>query len=306
MKGPPFRIFSLAAAVVLVASLAVAVPGQAQSIFNRLREKLGPAADVVETVVENRAAFEGFSEDEEIEIGRENSGKFDAQARLLDDPALESYLNGIVQRLAAQAKPRPFEYRVKIVNDSAVNAFTFGAGYLYVNAGLIARMQNEAQLAMVLGHEIAHAAESHVVNGMKANASISLLGQLAGRAAASSGRIDYQVLQVTYEYSMNAAINGHSRGRESEADELGLSYMFGAGYDPREASGTFAALLAEHGDPSKLESFFYSSHPRNQERMERIDAWVAERYADKLAGGTWIVNADEYRARVSSLAAALD
>jgi beta-barrel assembly-enhancing protease len=289
----------IACAVVLSAT----APANAQ-LLNRLKERLGPAADVVGTVIENRAAFAGFSEEEEIEIARENSTQFDGQADFLDDPRLDTYLNGIVRRLAEHAAPRPFEYRVKVVSDAAINAFTFGAGYLYVNAGLLARMENEAQLAMVLGHEIAHAAESHVTEGMKADAGINLLGQLAGQAAAESGRIDPEVLQKTYQYSMSAAVNGHGRGQESEADELGLEYMFMAGYDPREASGTFEQLLKEYGDPSKREAFFYSSHPRNEERMARADAW-AEANAARLESGQLTVDTSEFRQATHEIVVAM-
>ena len=266
----------------------------AQGLLNRLKEKLGPAAGVVETVSENRAAFQGFSEEEEIEIARQNAAQFDAKSSFIDDARLDAYLNGIVQRLAAQAAPRPFEYRVKVVSDASINAFTFGGGFLYVNAGLLARMENEAQVAMVLGHEIAHAAESHVTEGMKADAGINLAGQLAGQAAAASGRINGDVLAKTYEYSINAAINGHGRGQESQADELGIEYMAKAGYDAHEASGTFAALLKEYGDESKVDAFFYSNHPRNEERMARADAW-AKANAARFASAQPIVNTLEFQ-----------
>ena len=274
----------------------------AQGLLNRLKEKLGPATGVVETVAENRAAFQGFSEDEEIEIARNNAAQFEAQTSFIDDAHLAAYLNGIVQRLSTHTEPRPFEYRLKVVSDSAVNAFTFGGGYLYVNAGLLARMENEAQLAMVLGHEIAHAAESHVTEGMKADAGINLLGQLAGQAA--SGRIDPEVLAKTYEYSMNAAINGHGRGQESEADELGIEYMAKAGYDAREASGTFEALLKEYGDAEKLDAFFYSSHPRNEERMARADAW-AEANAARFASAQPVVNTKEFQEATHDIVVAM-
>jgi len=276
-----------------VAALLSAEPVHAQ-LLNRLKERLGPAAGAVETVVENRAAFQGFSEEEEIEIARNNAAQFDAQTSLVDDARLDAYLNGIVQRLAAHAVPRPFEYRVKVVGDSSINAFTFGGGFLYVNAGLLARMENEAQVAMVLGHEIAHAAESHVVEGMKADAGINLAGQLAGQAAAASGRVNGEVLAKTYEYSMNAAVNGHGRGQESEADELGIEYMAKAGYDAREASGTFEALLKEYGDESKVDAFFYSNHPRNEERMARADAW-AKANAARFEASQSIVNTQEFQ-----------
>jgi len=286
-----------------VAALLSAEPVHAQ-LLNRLKERLGPAAGAVETVVENRAAFQGFSEEEEIEIARNNAAQFDAQASFIDDARLDAYLNRIVQRLAAHAVPRPFEYRIKVVGDASINAFTFGGGFLYVNAGLLARMENEAQVAMVLGHEIAHAAESHVVEGMKADAGINLAGQLAGQAAAASGRVNGEVLAKTYEYSMNAAVNGHGRGQESEADELGIEYMAKAGYDAREASGTFTALLKEYGDESKLDSFFYSNHPRNEERMARADAW-AEANAARFAAAEPLVNSQEFQQATHDIVVAM-
>jgi predicted Zn-dependent protease len=295
-----FKFLSIAIAL---AGALCAVPVHAQGLLNRLKDRLGPAGGVVETVVENRAAFAGFTEEEEIEIARQNAAQFDAQATFVDDARLDTLLNDIVQRLAAHAAPRPFEYRVKVVSDANVNAFTFGGGFLYVNAGLLARMENEAQVAMVLGHEIAHAAESHVTNGMKADAGINLLGQLAGQAAAASGRIDREVLEKTYQYSMSAAVNGHGRRQESEADELGLEYMVNAGYDAREASGTFEALLKEYGDASKREAFFYSSHPRNEERMARADAW-AEANAERLETTTATVNTQEFQQAVHDIVVA--
>jgi predicted Zn-dependent protease len=287
------------------AAALLAAPVHAQGgLLNRFKDRLGPASDVVGTVFENRAAFAGFTEEEEIEIARQNAAQFDAGASFVDDARLETYLNGIVQRLAAHAEPRPFEYRLKVVSDAGVNAFTFGGGFLYVNAGLLARMENEAQVAMVLGHEIAHAAESHVTEGMKADAGINLLGQLAGQAVAASGRIDGEVLAKTYEYSMNAAINGHGRGQESEADELGLEYMAKAAYDAREASGTFEALLKEYGDASKREAFFYSSHPRNEERMARADAW-AEANAARFESADLTVNTDEFQQATHDIVVAM-
>ena len=299
--GSHMRIKFTPLAVALAALAAAPVHGQ--GLLNKLKDRLGPAGGVVGTVIENRAAFQGFTEEEEIEIARGNAAQFDAGATLVDDPRLDALLNGIVQRLAAHAAPRPFEYRLKVVSDPNVNAFTFGGGLLYVNAGLIARMENEAQVAMVLGHEIAHAAESHVTEGMKADAGINLLGQLAGQAAAASGRIDHQVLEKTYQYSMSAAVNGHGRRQESEADELGLEYMTKAGYDPREASGTFEALLKEYGDASKREAFFYSSHPRNEERMKRADAW-AEANAERFESSTVTVNTAEFQQAIHGIVVA--
>ena len=106
-----------------------------------------------------------FSEEDEERMAQAQAQKFDAQNRMWAEPLLEQYMTGLVQKIVAVARPRPFPYRVRVVSDPGVNAFTFGGGLLYVHAGLIARMENEAQLAMVLAHEIAHVTEGHVVKG---------------------------------------------------------------------------------------------------------------------------------------------
>ena len=126
-----------------------------------------------------------FSEADEEKMAQENAKKYEQAHQMWDDPLLDAYLGDIVQRLAAVAHPRPFTYSIRVVKDASINAFTFGGGILYVNAGLLARMDNEGQLAMVLGHEIAHVTESHVVRGIESNYNTQLLGQLAGQAAAA-------------------------------------------------------------------------------------------------------------------------
>src|SRR5438132_3468109 len=224
-----------------------------------------------------------FSEADEEKMAQENAKKYEQAHQMWDDPLLDAYLGDIVQRLAAVAHPRPFTYSIRVVKDASINAFTFGGGILYVNAGLLARMDNEGQLAMVLGHEIAHVTESHVVRGIESNYNTQLLGQLAGQAAAASGKIPLTpaVFNLTYEYSMKAALSGHGRSSESEADDVGLDYMVKAGYDPREAPHTFEQLLKEYGDQTALQNFFYGDHPTNKARIEKLTELTKYKKRDK-------------------------
>ena len=83
-------------------------------------------------------------------------------------------------------------------------------------------------------------------------------------------------MKVAYDASMNAAVNGHGRGQEREADKVGMDYMVKAGYDPREGPITFELLLKEHGDQSRLVNFFYGSHPNNVDRYETLSALVKD------------------------------
>jgi len=101
-------------------------------------------------------------------------------------------------------------------------------------------------------------------------------------------------IQKAYEYTMNAAVNGHGRSQESEADEVGLGYMVNTGYDPREAPRTFEQLLKEYGDQAALTNFFYGNHPTNVARIERTTALAQSKYAGQVANGRLIVNTPEY------------
>lgn len=245
-----------------------------------------------------------FSDADEERMARENARKFEAEAEMWDEPLMEAYLTEITQRLVAVANPRPFQYRVRIVADPTVNAFTFGGGLVYVNAGLIARMENEAQLAMVLAHEIAHVTERHVPGGIEREFGLQVLGSLAARAAESTGALSGSALDQAYEYTMSAAINGHGRSQESEADRVGLRYMADAGYDPAEAPYTFQQLYEEYGDQSAIQNFFWGSHPTNRSRFETLTRLVSERYAGGDAT-TRIVNTEEFKRRTRQLVIAV-
>lgn len=248
-----------------------------------------------------------FTEADEEKMAQENAKKFEQSSKIMDDPLLDAYLNDMVQRLTAGADPRPFVYSIRVVKDGSINAFTFGAGALYVNAGLLARMENEAQLAMVLAHEIAHVTKSHVARGIESRYMTQLVGQLAGQAAAASGKIPLTpgVFKLTYEYSMNAAVSGHGRSSESEADVVGLDYMVKAGYDPREAPGTFEQLMKEYGDQTMLQNFFYGDHPTNKARIEKLTGLVQSKYSQDLETRKLITNTAEFKQRTRELVVAV-
>jgi beta-barrel assembly-enhancing protease len=247
-----------------------------------------------------------FTEADEERMAQENARKFDAGHKMWEDPLMDAYLSDIVQRLVAQAHPRPFTYSIRVVNEGSVNAFTFGGGLLYVNAGLIARMDNEAQLAMVLAHEIAHVTESHVTKGIEGAYGIQLLGEIARVTAVSTGaaartQIPPALLDKTYEYTMKASVSGHGRANESEADVVGLGYMVKAGYDPREAPGTFEQLMKEYGDQTALQNFFYGDHPTNKARIEKLTSLVQSKYAGDLETRKLITNTAEFKQRTRDL-----
>jgi predicted Zn-dependent protease len=270
---------------------------------NPLGQHMGTGIGLLKAVAERPS----FTDADEERMAQANAQKFEAGNAMWDDPLLEAYVTDITQRLVAVAKPRPFRYRTRVVKNANVNAFTFGGGQIYVYAGLLARMENEAQFAMVMAHEIAHVTEQHVTKGIQATYGIQLLGQLAVAASSAAGPvpIPQAALQKAYEYSLNAAVHGHGRSQEAEADEVGMAYLVQAGYDPREAPKTFEQLLKEYGDQAALTNFFYGSHPTNVSRIERTTALATSKYQSQIASNRLIVNTPEYAQRTREIVVAV-
>lgn len=271
-------------------------------------QALGSAVPLGAAAVELATNRPSFTDADEARMAQENARAFEAENAMWDDPLVETYLTDITQRLVGVAREagrdRGFTYRIRVVRDASVNAFTFGGGLLYVHAGLIARMENEAQLAMVLGHELAHVTERHIPGGIERAFGLQVLGQIGATAASATGVLGGEALGKTYEYTMLAAVNGHGRGQESEADEVGIDYMVEAGYDPREAPRTFQKLLEEYGDQAPVVNFFYGSHPSNVSRFETLSGLAETRYAGDLAARTLTVNTEEFKRRTREIVVA--
>ena len=194
------------------------------------------------------------------------------------DKALESYLNKMANDMARASSINDYQYNVRLIEDAAVNAFTTGAGRLFVTTGLVKALDNEAQMAAVLSHEMAHVTESHVVRGMRDKTAI-LVGAQAG--AAALGANQNLLAQAAYKYAVSAAVNGHGRGFETDADVVGLKYLVAAGYDAREAPKVFEKFIKLYGDQSKTVNFFHGGHPRNVERIATLKKELSSTYRGK-------------------------
>lgn len=274
---------------------------------SKLPGGLSGAIGTIQSVGGAVANKPSFSDSDEAKMAQQNAKNFEAKNKMWEDPLLDAYLTELTQRIVMVSHPRPFPYSIRVVNDGSINAFTFGGGVLYIHAGLLARMDNEAQFAMVLAHEIAHVTERHVTKGIESTYGIQLLGAIAQTAASASGTtasIPPDLLQKTYDYTMKASISGHGRSQENEADVVGLEYMVQAGYDPREAPKTFELLLKEYGDQKAAENFFYGSHPTNKARIENLNGLIKSNYSQDVADRKLLVNTGEFKKRTRELVVA--
>jgi predicted Zn-dependent protease len=222
-------------------------------------------------------------------------------AKVYDDPLLEDYLARIGDRLTPEpvktAGGPGFEFHV--LRDPTLNAFAMPNGKIYVHTGLLSRLDNEAQLATILGHEMTHVTDRHALKfNRDAQNKMILLNVVAiaasiGVAAAAGSRAqsgDYvgaavlsqtaqAVLGLGLQLAALASINGYGRDLERDADTGGMEKMIHAGYDPNEAPKVFEVLKKDSGDRGALETFFFGNHPRLDERIKSTKDLLQTKYA---------------------------
>jgi predicted Zn-dependent protease len=230
-----------------------------------------------------------------------------------DDPLLEDYLASVAARLvpeeAQQAgAPAP---RMALFREPTLNAFAMPNGKVYIHTGLLSRIENEAQLSMILGHELTHVTNRHALmfNRDAQNKQIWLTALKGNYVSAEVLRTTSNIfLGLGLQLAFIAAVNGFGRELECEADREGMERMVQAGYDPREAPRVFALLKDDHGDGSRLENFFFGNHPRLDERIATTEELLKTKYA--TTDTTALVrNSDEFAMRTRTVVrenAALD
>ena len=214
-----------------------------------------------------KPGFNLFSKDQDVQLGKEAAGELEKQVEVIDNKELNAYINLIGSRLAAQPQADKYPYTFKVVNDKSINAFALPGGAAFVHTGLIAAVDNEAQLAGVLAHEITHVALRHGTNqASKANL-IQLPAILASKAAGTGSMLG-QLSQLGIGLGANSVLLKFSRTAETQADLLGAQIAAQAGYNPIEMARFFQKLEAEGGARGPQ---FLSDHPNPGNRMKAIE-----------------------------------
>ena len=219
-----------------------------------------------------------ISVNDEIALGRQAQQEVRRQVPELRDSVVSGYIESLGRRIAARADGPRYPYSFDVANQREINAFALPGGPIWINRGAIDAAQNEAQLAGVLAHEVAHIANRHaadqITKGTIANAGLGLLGALLGGGNGS------KIAQLGAGVAAQSAMMKFSRDAEREADMKALTYMKRAGYDPRGMVEFLQVLRARQGhDPGSVQTFF-ASHPAPGERVARL-----EQEASRLGGG---------------------
>ncbi len=241
-----------------------------------------------------------LSESQEVELGRNAAPEVEKELGRYEDPELEAYINKVGQRLVATGEARGYRYTFKIIDRPDVNAFALPGGYIYVFRGLLAMANSEAELAGVLGHEMAHVTQRHIAKALTREVGYSVLTLgIIGLAAANKGtRGDVGAVAATMQGLMTNVMLGFTRDLESEADEVGMRTMARAGYDPR-AMVTFMRAMRANERFTGQGFHAFSDHPGTLERIVKADTQAAILRAE--SDHAWLVRSDEYKAHLDGL-----
>lgn len=212
--------------------------------------------------------FSLVSVQQEIEIGQQANAEVRKEVPEVRDAQVTAYIRGIGQRLVRQAPGPKYPYSFSVADYREINAFALPGGPVWLHRGVLHAATNEAQVAGVLAHEVAHIAQRHAADqltkGVMANLGLGLLGAVLGNGAGAS------TAQAAAGLLANGIFMKFSRDDEREADRVGLQLMRRAGWDGRGMVELFEILQREaRRNPSSVEMFF-SSHPPPQDRIARL------------------------------------
>lgn len=218
--------------------------------------------------------------EQEVELG----GKSYAQALqkmggVYPDPVLNAYVDQVGQRLARKSHRPELRYAFKVVNDSSPNAFALPGGFIAITRGLLVSMENEAQMAAVLAHEIGHVTARHSVQELQRS---SLLGATVGLLGALAGESGYaQLLTQVGGLTADLLSKSYSREQEYEADRLSVDYLVRSGYSVQgavELQDLFIRKLEKGTNPDWLSGLF-RTHPFSQERLQANRDYISRHYS---------------------------
>lgn len=205
-----------------------------------------------------------YSIEKQIAMGRQYAQQVESSSKLIHDPVITEYINRVGQNLVRNSDAQ-VPFTIKVIDSDSINAFALPGGFFYVNSGLILAADNEAQLAGVMAHEIAHVAACHAARE-------NTRGELMNLASIPLIMIGGPVGYAGYEaagLALPLTFLKFSRNFEAEADYLGVQYMYKTGYDPQEFTAFFEKVDALNKQKPGMLAKAFETHPQTPDRIEK-------------------------------------
>jgi len=232
----------------------------------------------------------------QVARGRVYAQQIESQVKLVNDPVVTEYVNRIGQNLVRNSDAQ-VPFTIKVIDSDVVNAMALPGGFFYVNSGLILAADEEAEMAGVMAHEIAHVAACHYGREMTR---LNLLQMASIPAIFMGGALGYGIYEGM-GLGIPLTFLKFSRGFEAEADYLGVEYMYRAGYDPSAFVSFFEKIQAmEKKKPGTLSKAF-DTHPQTPDRIEKTQEEIRKVLPAKPQYVVTTSEFDEVKARLASI-----
>src|SRR6202042_1022196 len=203
-----------------------------------------------------------YSIEKEIALGKGLAQQVEREAKIVDDPVIAEYVNRLGQNLVRNSDAK-VPFTIKVIDTEEVNAFALPGGFFFVNSGLILKADSEAELAGVMSHEIAHVAARHGTR----QATRGEIAQLATIPLIFMGGWTGYGIRQAASVAIPIGYLSFSRGFESEADLLGLEYMYKSGYDPEAFVDFFEKIQSLEKKKPGTMAKVVSTHPMTEDRI---------------------------------------
>lgn len=216
------------------------------------------------------AGWDWYSIESEIRMGKEYATQLESSLKLVNDPVINEYVNRVGQNLVRNSDAK-VPFTIKVVDSDVINAMALPGGFFYVNSGLILAADDEAELAGVMAHEIAHVAARHTTRQLTRaqfanymSLPLIFIGGGIGLAAREAAGIGLPITFLKF-----------SRSFEAEADYLGIQYMYKAGYDPNEFVNFFEKVQAQEKKKPGSMAKVFADHPQTPDRIAKSQEEIA-------------------------------
>lgn len=237
-----------------------------------------------------------YSIEKEIAMGKRMAQDVERHSKIVDDPVIAEYVNRVGQNLVRNSDAK-VPFTIKLIDSADVNAFALPGGFFFVNSGLMLRAESESELAGVMAHEIAHVAARHGTRQ-------ATKGQLVQIASIPllfiGGWTGYGIYQAS-SFLIPMTFLKFSRGMESEADFLGVQYLYKSGYDPTSFIDFFEKMLADEKRRPGTMSKLFRSHPPHGSRIRKTQKNIDQLLPSR---SEYVVNTSEFlqvKARLEQL-----
>lgn len=228
----------------------------------------------VDSIGDRRVAHRSIiSQEKEIAYGKQYATEIDHMAKMVTDPVVNEFVNRLAQNIARNSD-LTIPLTVKVIDDPSLNAFALPGGFLYVNSGLLLAADEEAQVAGVVAHEIAHAAARHWASQMTKATLLQYM--MIPLIFVPMSYPVYLGASQALNFGIPIAFMKFNRGAEAEADMLGLQYMYKAGYDPSAYVSFFSKIIEQdRRSPGSVPTVF-ASHPPTPDRIVASEKEIKE------------------------------